>query len=103
MERLFGLHFRIEIYTPKTERNHGYYAMPILHRNRIVGIADPKVDRERHIMKLHALNLLPGVEVDDDLLTGLSSAIKELAAFTACSKIEITETTPITLKRKLEV
>ncbi len=103
MERLFGLRFRIEMYTPKAERNHGYYTMPILHGNRIVGIADPKVDRKSRTMTVHSINLLPDVKINDDLFVGLSKAIEELAAFTDCDKVELTRTTPAALKNEIEL
>ena len=49
-EALFGFNFRIEIYVPKEQRKYGYYVLPILHGDKLIGRIDPAMDRKRKVL-----------------------------------------------------
>jgi uncharacterized protein YcaQ len=55
-EELFGFRFRLEIYVPKAKREHGYFVMPILHGDRLVGRIDPAYDRVANVLRINAVN-----------------------------------------------
>jgi uncharacterized protein len=100
-EILWDFYYRIEVYTPKPKRVYGYYVLPILHKNEFVGRIDPKVDRKKKHLIIHALHLEETTQVTDELTQGLITAIEEFMAFHDCKTFELTKCKDKTLKRKL--
>ena len=51
-EALFGFHYRLEMYVPPTKREFGYYVLPLLVGDRVVGRAEPRFDRKTRKLEL---------------------------------------------------
>jgi uncharacterized protein len=87
LERLFGVSYRLEAYVPAAKRVVGYFAMPVLAKERLVGLVDPKRDgltlRARHV-----------VVYDVRALNDIAVALRDAASWVGCQTITVERTTP---------
>jgi uncharacterized protein len=86
-ERLFGFHYRIEIYTPADKRQFGYYVLPFLHRDRIAGRVCLKADRQSGVLRANAIHHEPHADVEDTA-AALASELKLMAGWLSLSGVE---------------
>ncbi|GAB4328835.1 MAG: winged helix-turn-helix domain-containing protein [Dehalococcoidia bacterium] len=78
---LFGFDYRIECYTPAPHRKYGYFTLPILHGDALVGRLDPKAHRNQGLFEVKSLHLEPGIRVTAALVDGLRDALHRCAAW----------------------
>jgi uncharacterized protein len=86
-ERLFDVRFRLEIYVPKAEREYGFFVLPILRGDRLVGRIDPAFDRTAGVLRVHAVHAEPGARRADG--AAARRAIGELAAWLGASEVHV--------------
>jgi hypothetical protein len=82
LERVFGFRHVIEVYKREPERIYGYYVLPLLRRDRLVGRADLKHDRAERTLLVKSFHPEPGVRgsLDDCLDAALSRLARVLGA-----------------------
>jgi uncharacterized protein len=86
-EALFGFEYRLEIYVPVTKRRWGYYVLPVLHGERLVGRVDARADRKSGVLRVPALHLEPGSSTGD--LEATHAELAELAAWLHLERVEV--------------
>ena len=91
---MFGFEHSLEAYVPKAKRVHGYYAMPLLARGRLLGRVDPV--RQGQTLVARQLSL------DSAAAAGpMAQALREAASWVGCSAVELGQVSPPQLAERL--
>jgi len=82
-EALFGFRYRLEMYVPKAKREYGYYVLPILRGDRLIGRIEPVFDRKNRVLRVNCAWWEPGARP-----ISLERPLLELASFLGAGSIE---------------
>lgn len=85
--QLFDFAYQSEIYLPKAKRRYGYYVLPILHGDQLIGRIDPAMDRAHAQLTIHAVHIEPHVTMTAEIAHAVTGAVEELACFLGATKI----------------
>jgi uncharacterized protein len=89
-ERLFGFRYRIEIYTPAAQRQHGYYVLPFLFGQNFVARLDLKADRANQSLRVVGAFAEPQTE-PKTFVHALAAELRSMADWLGLQKIVISK------------
>jgi len=100
---LFDFEYKIEVYTPAARRRYGYYSLPILHNGALVGRLDAKAHRKQGTFEVKAIHLEPNTPVNEDLISGLSGALRDCAGWHGTPEVVVRRSEPSDLTETLRL
>lgn len=94
---LFGLDYQLECYLPAAKRRFGYFCLPVLYHDRLIGRADCKAHRRAGYLEVKRLFIEQERVFDkegDVALPAIAEALAALAAHNGCSDVQIADVQP---------
>jgi uncharacterized protein len=85
-EELFDFEYTLEMYKPAAKRRWGYYALPILHEDRLVGKLDAVADRKASVLRVNAIH--EDVKFTRTMTKAVQAELEDLASWLGMSAIE---------------
>ncbi|MEZ7898561.1 MAG: crosslink repair DNA glycosylase YcaQ family protein [Flaviflexus sp.] len=90
---IFGLHYRIGIYTPAPKRTKGYYSLPLLHNGTIPARADLALDRKSQTLLIKGAWYEPGYE-SEETDRALASELVRMAGWLGATSVSVIDDAP---------
>jgi uncharacterized protein len=85
-EELFDFEYALEMYKPAAKRRWGYYALPILHEDRLVGKVDAAADRKASVLRVNAIH--EDVKFTRAMTKGVRAELDDLASWLGLSAVD---------------
>ena len=85
-QELFGFEYTLEMYKPAAQRRWGYFALPVLHHDRLVGKVDAAADRKASVLRVHAIH--EDVRFTRAVARAVHAELEELASWLGLEAIE---------------
>ena len=87
--RLFGFDYRFEAFVPEAKRQYGYYVLPLLEGDTLIGRMDAKLHRDRNTLAVKALWWEKGIRPTQARLRRLNHALEDLAVRLEAQTVEL--------------
>ena len=96
---VFDFDYQIECYVPAPKRKYGYFCLPLLYADKLVGRMDCKADRKSTTLRV--IHLQHDIE-DDEFLCCLAAEITRFMKFNQCNDVVVEHARTATIKNKLQ-
>lgn len=90
-ERLFGFHYRIEIFVPAPKRRYGYYVFPVMEGDRLIGRIDMKAERGSGCLSVAAFWPERGVRMGKGRIARLEAELDRVRRIGRCETVRWAE------------
>ncbi len=85
-QELFDFEYTLEMYKPAAKRRWGYFALPVLHGDRLVGKVDALADRKASVLRVHTIH--EDVKFTRAMTKGVQSELEDMALWLGLGAIE---------------
>jgi uncharacterized protein len=85
-QELFDFDYTLEMYKPAAKRRWGYFALPVLHHDRLVGKIDATADHKTSVLRVHAIH--KDVKFTRTIARAVQSELEDLASWLKLSAVE---------------
>ena len=91
IEAIWDYQYSWEIYTPAVKRRYGYYVLPVVYGQNLIGRIEAPADRKNHILTVRNIWYEPGVRQTKKLAQAMDASIQRFAKFNECDRISMPE------------
>ena len=102
LQSLFNFDYQIECYVPAAKRRYGYFALPLLYRDELVGRIDCKAHRAQRRLALQSVHLQCKDSDIDSVCRALAAALPRFAKFQDCDSVSCEQVSPQSATRVLQ-
>jgi uncharacterized protein YcaQ len=85
-QELFDFEYTLEMYNPAAKRRWGYFALPVLHHDRLVGKVDATADRKASVLRVNAIH--EDVRFSRTMTKAVQSELEDLASWLGLVAVE---------------
>ena len=85
-EELFDFEYALEMYKPEAQRRWGYFALPVLHNDQLIGKVDAKADRQASVLRVNAIH--EDVKFTRTMSKAVQGELQDLASWLGLEAVE---------------
>ena len=100
-DRIFGFDYNHEMFLPEQKRKYGYYVLPILWGDRLIGRVDPVMERSKGKLLINSVHAETGAPGDKEVSSSIGEKIEELGEFLGAKEVAYTARVPKPWKNSL--